>query len=379
MGKEEKLEGTMGNGTKIALVAALILMVVVIARFVGDREKETTADTTKGGTPKVVSKGPTGKAPAVDPARSKLGAAKENWVPLKANALSGTAPAKPANVPDGTPSPKVAPASGSPGPLPADGKAASPPTASEAQQPPIGQRDTAAQKDTTTRNPTPPQSVAAEAQEIVKPASAGEKPAPASSPPETKASSKTAADAGGKTSVASAGEKVADTTKATYKIEPPPSSPVTPPGETTSGAAPQFPLVYEIKDGDKFWNLAQRFYGNATLYPHIEKANPGVKIRAKNKLTIPPPPAETKLVSKPPEVAPVKKLAVGKAEKDKAAEPGLGKDRTYVVQKGDTPMKLAKRFYGDDSKYNLIIEANEELRYRGLREGEKIKIPAPAN
>ena len=199
--------------------------------------------------------------------------------------------------------------------------------------------------------------------------------AAASNPPE--APPKTVADVGGKAAVASAGEKVADTTKATYKVEP--SSPSTPPGETKPEAAPQFPLVYEIKDGDKLWNLAQRFYGNATLYPHIEKANPGVKIRAKNKLTIPPPPAETKLVSKPPEVAPAKKLAVGKAEKDKAAEPGLGKDRTYVVQKGDTPMKLAKRFYGNESKYTLIYDANNDLKNRDLREGERIKIPAPPN
>ena len=46
------------------------------------------------------------------------------------------------------------------------------------------------------------------------------------------------------------------------------------------------------------------------------------------------------------------------------------------MKKGDTLMKIAKKFYGNSRKYVQIEEANPTLKYTELRVGQKIKIPA---
>jgi nucleoid-associated protein YgaU len=48
----------------------------------------------------------------------------------------------------------------------------------------------------------------------------------------------------------------------------------------------------------------------------------------------------------------------------------------YIVKKGDTLSLLAKRFYHDAGKFHLIQDANENLKYQGLLEGSRIRIPA---
>ena len=37
---------------------------------------------------------------------------------------------------------------------------------------------------------------------------------------------------------------------------------------------------------------------------------------------------------------------------------GLKKGRVYVVRKGDSLWKIAKRYYGDGKRYRLIAQAN---------------------
>lgn len=51
--------------------------------------------------------------------------------------------------------------------------------------------------------------------------------------------------------------------------------------------------------------------------------------------------------------------------------------RTYEVVAGDTLSKIAKRFYGDASKYPKIFEANrDQLKDPDLiKPGQKLKIP----
>ena len=50
----------------------------------------------------------------------------------------------------------------------------------------------------------------------------------------------------------------------------------------------------------------------------------------------------------------------------------------YIIEKGDTLSKIAKRFYGDPNKYPLVFEANREV----IRDpdlifpGQKIRIPS---
>lgn len=48
---------------------------------------------------------------------------------------------------------------------------------------------------------------------------------------------------------------------------------------------------------------------------------------------------------------------------------------TYTVQPGDTLGKIAKEFYGDSSKYTLIVEANGLSNPNAIRVGQELTIP----
>ena len=66
-------------------------------------------------------------------------------------------------------------------------------------------------------------------------------------------------------------------------------------------------------------------------------------------------------------------------------EPESGSDKTYTVKKGDCLWNIAKKFYGDGSKYKKIYEANKDLidgRNKGtglspytIYTGQVFKIP----
>jgi nucleoid-associated protein YgaU len=51
-----------------------------------------------------------------------------------------------------------------------------------------------------------------------------------------------------------------------------------------------------------------------------------------------------------------------------AAKPGADAPRTYEVRKGDSLSKIAKRVYGDASKWRQIFEANTDK----LKDPDKI-------
>lgn len=51
-------------------------------------------------------------------------------------------------------------------------------------------------------------------------------------------------------------------------------------------------------------------------------------------------------------------------------------DRTYIVQSGDSPAKIAQRFYGSAAKYRKIMEANGLTEASHLHIGQKLVIPA---
>ncbi|MGB2715155.1 MAG: LysM peptidoglycan-binding domain-containing protein [Vicinamibacterales bacterium] len=55
----------------------------------------------------------------------------------------------------------------------------------------------------------------------------------------------------------------------------------------------------------------------------------------------------------------------------------IGSDRTYVVVKGDSLSKIAKREYGDAKKWRTIYEANKDLIKDPdlIYPGQTLKIP----
>jgi len=55
----------------------------------------------------------------------------------------------------------------------------------------------------------------------------------------------------------------------------------------------------------------------------------------------------------------------------------MGSGETYVVVKGDSLSKIAKREYGDANKWRALYEANKDLiRYPHLIDpGQELKLP----
>ena len=51
--------------------------------------------------------------------------------------------------------------------------------------------------------------------------------------------------------------------------------------------------------------------------------------------------------------------------------------KSYIVQPGDTLSKISKKFYGTDSRWNDIYQANRDIlsSARSLREGQELLIP----
>ena len=60
-----------------------------------------------------------------------------------------------------------------------------------------------------------------------------------------------------------------------------------------------------------------------------------------------------------------------------APEPVAGSGKTYVVVNGDSLSKIAKREYGDASKWRRIYEANKDLIKDPdlIYPGQELKVP----
>ena len=71
----------------------------------------------------------------------------------------------------------------------------------------------------------------------------------------------------------------------------------------------------------------------------------------------------------------------GGGKKDKSEEPTepsqdeVGKGRTYIVQENDTLYGIAIKEYGDASKVDLIMDANNLTKDTPLRVGQELIIP----
>ncbi len=92
---------------------------------------------------------------------------------------------------------------------------------------------------------------------------------------------------------------------------------------------------------------------------------------------------ETDDLTQPGKDSTVTDGAIGIGTGDGAATGEGGKDlvgpegTTYVVKAGDMLMKISKRFYGDENKYRLIMEANQITDQNKITVGQTLKIPPP--
>lgn len=153
--------------------------------------------------------------------------------------------------------------------------------------------------------------------------------------------------------------------------EPSPALPST--SAKPSGASSGALALHEIVEGDSYWALARKYYGDPLLHPVIEKANSGIRFIPGNSVTIPVLDRDGKIEPKVTSPSPSRRAT------DKPASRRADTDSTqpirYLVRRGDTLSAIAQRFYGDASKWPLIEDANSDVRFTGLRAGEEIVIP----
>lgn len=73
----------------------------------------------------------------------------------------------------------------------------------------------------------------------------------------------------------------------------------------------------------------------------------------------------------------IKKASIGKSSTRTTKKATANSGKTYVVKKGDTLWKIAKKFYGDGSKYTKIYNANKKIlkSAKNLSIGQVLTIP----
>ena len=138
----------------------------------------------------------------------------------------------------------------------------------------------------------------------------------------------------------------------------PPAKPVTPPAAAAASE-------YTVKSGDTLEGIARAQLGDGQKWKSIVDLNPGLDPKA------------LKIGQK------IKMPAGGTASAKEASAPAGGASgtstNTYTVQKGDTLVAIARKFYGGDADWKRILDANSSVLKgdaAALRPGMKLTIPA---
>jgi nucleoid-associated protein YgaU len=190
------------------------------------------------------------------------------------------------------------------------------------------------------------------------------------------------------TPASSPASQPARTSVSRTSASPTAASPTTPtPPVSAQQPEPRTPAipakVHEVTDEDTLVRIAQRYYGTSSLYRELARFN---KLRNPNTL-----PIGSRLLIPPREqleAGHVRSEGTGPAPSSAAAAepaastaPGVGSDApadpaaTYhVVEPGDSYIKLSRRYYGNDSSWRRIAQANglDESR---LPLGRRLIIP----
>ncbi len=130
---------------------------------------------------------------------------------------------------------------------------------------------------------------------------------------------------------------------------------------------------YTIKSGDTLEGIARSKLGDGQKWHAIVDLNPGLDPKAlKVGQTIKLPAAAG--------LSDAAKAAAGTAGGAAAAgEAAAAAGNSYTVQKGDTLVALSRKFYGNDTEWKRILEANASLLKgdaTAIKPGMKLTIPA---
>jgi len=147
------------------------------------------------------------------------------------------------------------------------------------------------------------------------------------------------------------------------------AAPATPAVAPASAPASQ---THVVQRGDTLEAVSLKYYGTRNKWRDILNANKGIdpkRLRIGTKLTIP-------VVTAAP-ASPVAAAASAPPALSAAVEAPQSGQRSYTVQKGDSLFLIAKKCYGDGSRWKDIQAANPEMARdaRALRPGMVLVIP----
>ena len=130
---------------------------------------------------------------------------------------------------------------------------------------------------------------------------------------------------------------------------------------------------YEVKRGDTLSGICAEYYGDAGLFPALQKAN-GLKssdLAPGQIINLPP---RSALISNRPQAAPSPQSA---QPEQPAPTETVRKNRTYTVQKGDMLERIARRELGDGRRANEIFEMNRDQLSSpdDIQPGMVLKLP----
>jgi nucleoid-associated protein YgaU len=144
--------------------------------------------------------------------------------------------------------------------------------------------------------------------------------------------------------------------------------------------------IHEVRQGDNFSILAEKYYGSQRFAELLLKANPQVKearlLRLGTKLRIPP---MKELVN--PKKASEKTAAVLAADKSKksedkakTAEKKAPKEKVYIVKTDDNFYSIAREIWGNGGRWRELHAMNKSIcpDPKSLRPGMKLRI-TPSN
>jgi len=145
--------------------------------------------------------------------------------------------------------------------------------------------------------------------------------------------------------------------------------PITPTDLMYPSAVEPMETSYTVKSGDSLWEISKRVYGDGSKWKLIYDANTD-KIPNKDKLKV------GTVLNIPSEGG---SHTPGGTEVTGPATDTMGRaGQYYNVQKGDSLWKIAKKFYNDGTKTDLIFNANRDkmaTKDTTLKIGWRLFIP----
>lgn len=138
---------------------------------------------------------------------------------------------------------------------------------------------------------------------------------------------------------------------------------------------------HTIETGDSLWAIAARYYEDGSLWPRIKAANPGLdegRLLVGQQIVIPPKeePATANGAGRAP-TPEARPTPGGNPPGARPAEP-RARRHTYVVERGDTLINIARNLLKDGARWRDIYELNKEkiADPDRLLVGVELRIPA---